>query len=250
MRAFWFALQFLTRLPVPRIAEYTAEDRGRSVLCYPIVGLLIGVVLTGFLFLLADANPGLRAALLLLIWVLLTGALHLDGLGDSADAWLGGHGDRARTLEIMKDSRSGSAAIVAVALVLIVKFAALSTLTHAAYWPTLVLAPLLGRASLVLLFLTTPYVRAGGIGAAHAANLPRGGAVVVLLTVAIGPPVFMGYAGLWPVVAALAMVWLLRRLMLQRLGGATGDTLGASCEIVEAAVLVVMVLAGALLVMG
>ena len=250
MRAFWLALQFLTRLPVPQIAEYTAEDRGRSVLYYPVVGLLIGAVLTGFLFLLADADPGLRAALLLLVWMLLTGALHLDGLADSADAWLGGHGDRARTLEIMKDSRSGPAAIVAVALVLIVKFAALSALTHTAYWPALVLAPLLGRAALVLLFLTTPYVRAEGIGAAHAANLPRGGAIVVLLAVAVLVPALLGYAGLWPVVAALAMAGLLRRLMLRRIGGATGDTLGASCEIVEAAALVVMALAGALTVMG
>ena len=250
MRAFWFALQFLTRLPVPRIAEHTAEDRGRSVLYYPVVGLLIGAILTGFLFLLADADPGLRAALLLLVWVLLTGALHLDGLADSADAWLGGHGDRARALEIMKDPRSGPAAIVAVVLVLMVKFAALSALMHVAYWPALVLAPLLGRASLVLLFLTTPYVRAEGIGAVHAANLPRGGATIILLTVAILAPVFLGYAGLWLVVAALAMVWLLRRLMLQRLGGATGDTLGATCEIVEATVLVVMALAGAPLVTG
>ena len=250
MRAFWFALQFLTRLPVPRIAEHTAEDRGRSVLYYPVVGLLIGTILTGFLFLLADADPGLRAALLLLVWVLLTGALHLDGLADSADAWLGGHGDRARALEIMKDPRSGPAAIVAVVLVLMVKFAALSALMHVAYWPALVLAPLLGRASLVLLFLTTPYVRAEGIGAVHAANLPRGGATIILLTVAILAPVFLGYAGLWLVVAALAMVWLLRRLMLQRLGGATGDTLGATCEIVEATVLVVMALAGAPLVTG
>lgn len=250
MRAFWLALQFLTRLPVPRIAEYTAENRGRSVLYYPVVGLLIGAVLIGFSFLLADINSGLRAALLLLIWVLLTGALHLDGLADSADAWLGGRGNRARTLEIMKDPRSGPAAIVALALMLIVKFAALSALTHAAYWPALVLAPLLGRASLVLLFLTTPYVRAQGIGAVHAANLPRGGAAVVLLTVAIGVLVFLGYAGLWPLATALVTVLLLRRLVLQRLGGATGDTFGATCEIVEAAVLVVTVLAGAPLVMG
>lgn len=250
MRAFWSALQFLTRLPVPRTAECTAEDRGRSVLYYPVVGLLIGAVLTGFLFLLADVNPSLRAALLLLVWVLFTGALHLDGLADSADAWLGGHGDRARTLEIMKDPRSGPAAIVTVVLVLIVKFAALSALTYTAYWPVLMLAPLLGRAALVLLLLTTPYVRAEGIGAAHAANLPRVGAAVVLLTVAILVPVFLGYAGLWPLATALVIVLLLRRLMLRRIGGATGDTLGASCEIVEAAVLVVMALVGAPLVMG
>lgn len=250
MRAFWFALQFLTRLPVPRTAECTAEDRGRSVLYYPVIGLLIGAALTGFLFLLADVNPGLRAALLLLVWVLLTGALHLDGLADSADAWLGGHGDRARTLEIMKDPRSGPAATVAVALVLIVKFAALSVLTHTAYWPVLMLAPLLGRAALVLLLLTTPYVRAEGIGVAHAANLPRVGAAVVLLTVAILILVFLGYTGMWPLATALVIVLLLRRLMLRRIGGATGDTLGASCEIVEAAALVVMVLAGAPLAMG
>lgn len=250
MRAFWLALQFLTRLPAPRMTGHTAEDRGRSVLYYPVVGLLIGAVLTGFLFLLADANPGLRAALLLSVWILLTGALHLDGLADSADAWLGGRGDRARTLEIMKDPRSGPAAIVAVALVLIVKFAALSAFTHAAYGPALVLAPLLGRAALVLLLLTTPYVRPEGIGAAHAANLPRGGAAVVLLAMAVLVPAFLGYAGLWPLVTALVTVLLLRRLMLQRLGGATGDTLGAGCEIVEAAVLVAMALGGAPFVMG
>ena len=109
---------------------------------------------------------------------------------------------------------------------------------------------LIGPAALVLLFLTTPYVRSDGIGAAHAANLPRGGAMIVLLSVAILVPVFLGYAGLWPLTTALVTVLLLRRLMLQRLGGATGDTFGATCEIVEAAVLVVMALVGVPLVMG
>ena len=92
-------------------------------------------------------------------------------------------------------------------------------------------------------------MRAGG-HRCGARRKPGGGAIVVLLAVAVLAPALLGYAGLWPVVAALAMAGLLRRLMLRRIGDATGDTLGASCEIVEAAALVVMALAGVLTVMG
>ncbi len=186
------------------------------------------------------------AALVLAVWVLLTGGLHLDGLADTADAWIGGQGDRDRTLAIMKDPRSGPAAIVAIVLVLLAKFAALQALLAEgeALYP-LLLAPVLGRTVIVLLLLVTPYVRPAGLGAPYAESLPRlsGGAVVVL--VAVGVVLLLGGPG-GAVLAALGVEFLgFRYGLLIRLGGATGDMLGAACELTEVGVLLGMVLLGA-----
>lgn len=242
MRAFWVALQFLTRTPVPRLAAPAAADCGWSVLYYPLVGLLIGALLVGAAFAFANVDPVLAAALILVIWVVLTGGLHLDGFADTVDAWAGGQGDRDKTLAIMKDPRRGAAAIVGVMLLLLVKYAALTVLLRIGEWPALLVAPLIARTALVFLFLTTPYVRADGIGAAHAAHLPRRGAIVVLVAT-LGVIVLADFAMTVPLIAAAVIVVGLRRMMRRCLGGATGDTLGATCEIVEASVLVVAALA-------
>ncbi|TAM46085.1 MAG: adenosylcobinamide-GDP ribazoletransferase [Gammaproteobacteria bacterium] len=241
MRAVWLAVQFLTRLPTPRV-EIDATARGTSVLFYPLVGLLIGALLALLHWPLATTDAGLEAALLLLVWVLVTGGLHLDGLADSADAWLGSHGDRARALAIMKDPYTGPAGTAAVVLVLLIKFAALSALLWESAWEALVVAPLLGRAALVALLLTMPYVRPDGIGAEHAAHLPRISAAGVLVATGVAVVAWLEWDGLWLLAAAAVAVYGLRYLMLRRLGGTTGDTLGASCEIVEATVLVTLAL--------
>ena len=167
------ALQFLTRLPVRLPGMPEPEQIGRSLLWYPLVGVLLGGLLLALHGLLGDTPALLQAAILLAVWVGLSGGLHLDGLADTADAWIGGHGDRQRTLEIMKDPRSGPIAVVVLLLVLLLKFAALVVLLGQGAWAGLLLAPWLGRALLPLLLLTTPYVRAGGLGAALAAHLPR-----------------------------------------------------------------------------
>lgn len=242
MRAFWVALQFLTRAPVPRLAAPSASECGRSVLYYPLVGLLIGALLVGAAFAFANVDPVLAAALILVMWVVLTGGLHLDGFADTVDAWAGGQGDRDKTLAIMKDPRRGAAAIVGVMLLLLVKYAALIVLLRIGEWSALLVAPVVARTALVFLFLTTPYVRADGIGAAHATHLPRRSAIVVLVA-ALGAIVLADFAMVVPLIAAAAIVFGLRQMMRRCLGGATGDTLGATCEIVEASVLVVAALA-------
>lgn len=229
MLPFWIALQFLSSLPVSLPGMPAPRELGRSLLFYPLVGLLFGLLLWLASLLLQGTPAPLHAALLLTLWVLLSGALHLDGLADSADAWLGGFGDRERTLQIMKDPRSGPIAVVTLVLVLLLKFCALWVLVEQGIGAQLLLAPLIGRAAMLGLFLCTPYVRPGGLGQALADHLPRRTALWVLL----GSALFCLVLGGWVVALALAVFAWLRHLMCRRLGGTTGDTAGALLELLE-----------------
>ncbi|SSB97059.1 cobalamin-5'-phosphate synthase [Pseudomonas sp. 43mfcvi1.1] len=242
MLPFWIALQFLSSLPVRLPGMPEPEQLGRSLLFYPLVGLLFGLLLWLLDALLAGTPSLLHAALLLSAWVLLSGGLHLDGLADSADAWLGGFGDRERTLLIMKDPRSGPIAVITLVLVLLLKFTALLALIEQGQGLMLIIVPVLGRAALLGLFLTTPYVRTGGLGQALADHLPRHAGWQVLWVCALGCVLLAGWAGIWALLVALAVFVGLRQMMLRRLGGCTGDTAGALLELLEMAVLVGMVL--------
>jgi adenosylcobinamide-GDP ribazoletransferase len=239
MTPWWIALQFLTRLPVTLAGMPTPEQVGRSLLFYPLVGLLIGILLLAAQHVLGDSAVLLQAALLLTVWVGISGGLHLDGLADSADAWVGGFGDKQRTLAIMKDPRSGPIAVVVLVLLLLLKFAALVTLLESDSGLLLVLVPWLARCLLPLLFLTTPYVRAGGLGQALAEHLPRRQLPWVLTANALAMLLF-GWPALLALLAAGGVFIWLRTLILKRLDGTTGDTAGALLEIAECALLVAL----------
>ncbi|MEB2230533.1 adenosylcobinamide-GDP ribazoletransferase [Xanthomonas sp. LMC-A-07] len=234
------AVGFLTRIPVPAWAFTRPGAQARSLPWYPLVGLLLGVLLLALAWCLRGAAPLLAAAIVLSSWVWLTGALHVDGLADSTDAWVGGMGDRARTLAIMKDPTSGPMAVTAVVLVLLLKCAALASLLTRAP-ATLWLAPLLARSALVAAFLSTPYVRAGGLGSALS-GAPRAGLWLALIAgTAVCIVAGLATAALCVGIAALVFA-LWRRACLQRLGGMTGDTCGALVELTETAVLVMLAL--------
>jgi adenosylcobinamide-GDP ribazoletransferase len=238
MLPFWIALQFLSSLPIRLAGMPTPQTVGRSLRFYTLVGLLFGVILWGLNWVLQGAPLLLHAALLLTAWVLLSGALHLDGLADSADAWLGGFGDRERTLTIMKDPRSGPIAVVTLVLVLLLKFAALLALIEQQHAAVLIIVPLMGRGAMLGLFLTTPYVRAGGLGQALADHLPRSAGKQVLAVSALACVLIAGLSAVWALaLSAVVFVWL-RQAMLRRLGGTTGDTAGAMLELLEMALIV------------
>ncbi|WP_323162062.1 adenosylcobinamide-GDP ribazoletransferase [Pseudomonas fluorescens] len=238
MLPLWIALQFLSSLPIRLPGMPAPEQLGRSLLFYPLVGLLFGVILWALNIALAGTPLLLHAALLLTVWVLLSGALHLDGLADSADAWLGGFGDRERTLTIMKDPRSGPIAVVTLVLVLLLKFAALLALIEQQQGMALIIVPLIGRAALLGLFLTTTYVRAGGLGQALADHLPRKTGWQVLAVSAAVCVVIAGFNAVVALLLAVVVFIWLRHLMVRRLGGTTGDTAGALLELLEMSVLV------------
>ena len=235
------ALQFLTRLPVSLPGIPTPEQVGRSLLWYPLVGLLLGLLLWGAHLLLGQTSAVLQAAIILALWVGLSGGLHLDGLADTADAWVGGFADRERTLAIMKDPRSGPIAVVVLALLLLLKFAALFTLLQAGQGIYLLLLPWMGRSLLPLLLATTHYVREGGLGQALVDHLPRRQLPWVLGVHLLGMLLF-GWMGLLALATALLLFIWLRRALLRRLGGTTGDTAGALVELGECSVLLALAL--------
>ena len=246
LRPALIALQFLTRFPIRLEPPPAGREVGLSLLWYPAVGLLLGTLLWTTGVLLTPIAPSVAAATILIVWVASTGALHLEGLADTADAWAGGRGQRERMLSIMKDPRSGPIAVVAVVCLLLLKFGALAALQEArpAPWNELrhaysyILPPVLARAAVPLLFAQTPYVRAQGLGAELAHFQSRTAsrwitAVTALVGLAVG-----GRFGLLATTTATAVYLLMRGSFVRCLGGITGDCVGAMIEVIEALALV------------
>jgi len=240
-RDFLQALQFLTRLPLAHNTEYHFARAGKAVSWYGPTGLVIGLclVLSGW-----AANlllpPVVVAALVLGIWVAITGALHLDGLGDCGDAWMGGH-SAERMLEIMKDTSCGIGAIVAIVLVLLVKFSALTLLVSEGDWLLLVFAPVLARISLSLVIYYFPYRRTDGLGAPLQESLDfstiRISAALLLVLLCLVSLSGFIYGAIACLIACAMIYWFL----IKPIGGTTGDIYGALVEVTESMVLISLV---------
>lgn len=248
IKAFFIALGLMTRIPVPSLFHIKQGDSdklyGWSVIFYPLVGLIVGgflvFILWGLSLFTTSTNGLIEAAIILSAWVLITGALHLDGLADSADAWLGGYGDKKRTLEIMKDPYSGPAAVVVLVLILLLKFSSLTILTIDD-WIILILAPVLARTAIMILLATTPYVREGGMGESAVKQLPKLAVWLVSLAI-LGVSIFLLKEKSWGLLILIVLSYFLRNLMLKRIAGTTGDTAGAMLEVMEVAVLLVFII--------
>jgi adenosylcobinamide-GDP ribazoletransferase len=233
------ALRYLTILPLP--SSRVAVDLGRAAGWFPVVGLVLGGCLA-LASLVADRvlPPGVAAMLLVALWAALTGGLHLDGLADTCDG-LGGGWSRERALSIMRDARSGPYGVTGVVLVLGLKAAALASLPDGLAWRTLLVAPVLGRAGPLLVVRLCPPARLEGAGHSLAAgarspSLLAGGLVAAAVSVAT-----LGPWGMLPLGAAGTAAWGVAAYLRRRLGGFTGDTLGALVETTEVGVLTLAV---------
>lgn len=236
---FLIAVQFMTTIPIKLPCLPSREQNALSMLFYPVIGLMIG----GVLWLVASyvqLPMMLLSCAVMVVWVWLTGGLHLDGLADTADAWVGGFGDRQRTLTIMKDPNTGAMGVMAIVLCLALKWAAVYCLLELDAVLALLFVPMLGRMSALALFATTPYVRQHGLGSALQ-DVPK--YLLWLVMLGFGAAVF---ALSWQIAVAMIGVWAvmlawLRWRFVGRIGGITGDTVGASIEVVEVAMLVAVV---------
>jgi adenosylcobinamide-GDP ribazoletransferase len=240
--AFRSALQFLSWIPAGQLPFPDPKIMGKSVAWYPLIGLLLGLIL-GLTAIIATNlfNDWISAALLLTIWVWLTGALHLDGLADSADAWLGGLGSRTRTLKLMKDPTSGPIAIATVMLVLFLKLACIQALLASNNHWTILWALVFARSNAVLLLIHTPYVRAQGLGNALSEQLSTKVCYLVITSLSILSLIALGWSSFVVITFSGLSLFALRYFMLKRLDGCTGDTLGALIELSETAILLSLV---------
>jgi len=232
LRTLGLAVQFLTRLPVPGGATYSPQREAAAVRYYPLVGALIGGFCAG-VFMLADIWFSAPLAVLLAVaaGLAVTGAFHEDGLADTFDGIGAAANDRDRALEIMRDSRLGTYGTVALIMALGIKVAALSSLAPSTVGVALVAGHGLSRLSGVVAMQTGRYIRQAGAATVASKRLRAVGVLVVLLTGAALVAGLVAY--LSPLAAMLALAGLvaghvLMRLYFEpRLGGYTGDTLGA-----------------------
>jgi len=230
------AMQFLTIVPPIVRRTFTAEELGGSVGYFPLVGVVLGLVLTASyagLHLFLPQN--VTAALVLATWVVITGALHLDGFLDSCDGLFGGATPEHR-LRILRDEHVGAFGVAGGVLLLLVKYAALSSSAH--LFPALFLAPALGRWGMALAIVAFPYARREGLGRAMKDH--TGWRTLALATLIALVTVWLtdGLRGVAVGGLAFALTWAVGRFTLARIPGLTGDIYGSICELVEAAVLV------------
>ena len=235
------AFSFLTILPVIDTRPASEDTVATSFTWFPIVGFIIGAALVGEDWLLAHVFAQvIRSVLIVLSLTVITGAVHLDGLADTADAFGAGR-DRERALDILRDSRVGTFGASAIFFDLTLKILALSTLAGNRRVAALLVAPMLARWAMLFIVATgLPYLRSSGAGSTLLTGCAgRGGCPYRIVTfftfiiaILVGGPIALA------VVAVI--VFAMRAFYRRWLGGVTGDLIGACGELVEIAVLVTM----------
>lgn len=237
LRGFPVALSFLTILRVPFHSSPEAIPENllaRSFGAYPLVGGVLGVIISLVAIGLSPlAPPLLIAALVTVSMAILTRALHLDGLADFFDG-IGGGYTRERRLEIMKDSRTGAFGATAVVCAVVIKTAAITSLIETQAWVSLLLIPAFSRFGMVVLAYQSPYARAeGGLAKPFLDGMALRDVLVALVFLAsLALPVSL-LRTLWFGLASTLTVFGMKRASDRFLGGITGDVLGASNEITE-----------------
>lgn len=240
------ALQFLTRVRIFTQTQWTVEGFGRSVKFFPLVGAMIGLILTGCYFLLSVYLPQYLqgdyehsvAALLLLACIVITGGLHWDGFMDTMDGIFSGRSPE-RMLEIMKDSRVGANGVMAAGLLFLIKWSLFLDIAPDKLLLALFVMPIISRFAMVIGITTFPYARLEGMGKAFKEH--AGGHT--LFIAALCTLVMLGLCYKAQVMVALlisvAFTLSFARFVTRLLGGLTGDVYGAITELSEIAVLIV-----------
>jgi adenosylcobinamide-GDP ribazoletransferase len=247
---FFNAISFLTSLPVP--GNVISEDSlARSLIFFPLVGIIIGIFVSGFHFIMIRCfPPPLAGAFILVFWVWITGGLHLDGFIDCCDALLASTSPEKR-LEILKDTSTGAFGVTGAVLLLLVKYSSIVCLTQALAVAALFLVPVVGRSSLTYVILRYPYVRMKGMGrlfkdAAGKKEAITAIVVLILSGMLVFPFVYPPFIGYMLYMFSLLCIEVCGFWMLRRVAGFTGDMYGAICEMVETAGLIFFVAAGRL----
>ncbi len=237
MKNFLLALQFLTIIPV-RIRHVSGKALAGSVVYFPLVGLLLGLILTGanrFLSFLGLQKLFINIILVVLL-VILTGGIHLDGMADTADAFFSRR-SKEEKLRIMRDSRIGAMGVLSLISITLLKIAFISSIGPLLKPLALLLMCVLGRWAMVLSLFLFPYARQEGKAGAYIKGTDLKVFIFSTLTAFGCAVVIWRMYGFLLLLAMAALAYVIGRFVTGKISGITGDTLGATNEVIEAAVL-------------
>ena len=241
MKRLLTAFSFLTIVPI-RTGDGGKIDLGRSMAVFPLIGLLLGAMLVGVDLLLTPLiNERLVNILLITLLTFITGGLHLDGFMDTVDGIAGGK-EKKKILEIMRDSRTGAMGAMAVVLLLLIKWEALNSINDETKVAALLLMPMIGRYAMAELAFIAPYARESeGIGRPFTEGFTIAALIFAAVTAFVAAFIFNALTGIITLLAVALMVLIYSVYFKRKLGGVTGDVLGALNEITEVLVLILFV---------
>ena len=233
MKIFILMVQFLTRIPINLELSVNKEDFPKGVAYFPLVGLIIGSINALVYFLVSKVAQEMVPLIAIVISnALATGALHLDGLADSCDALFSAR-KKERMLEIMRDSRIGTNGALALIISILLKIALLDITPKVIIIPTIILIPVIGRATMSIILYNSTYAREEGlgdlfIGKTSLIRTAFSMLITIVLTFAI-----LNQIGIIALLVCIFVAYLLRHYFNSKLGGLTGDLLGAVNEVAE-----------------
>jgi adenosylcobinamide-GDP ribazoletransferase len=244
------AVQFLTIVTVKKHHDVAEGDLAKSVFYFPLVGFLIGFVLINAdkAFALIALPQSIATFLLIILWVAITRAIHIDGLADTFDGLMGGSSPSSR-LAIMQDSRLGTAGALGIFFVLIMKYLCLNSLYESDRIAALLVSPVVARWAQSLMVFKADYGRENGMGKAFVGHL-RSSGLAATSALAVGLSAFVVVRLdtrsllLFSVLVCVAVLftYLGKRYLVRKLGGVTGDAIGAISELNEVIVLLLFVI--------
>lgn len=236
MKRFLLALQFLTIFPIKIKGKLSIRDYGRSLVYFPVVGLIIGIILSIIAGVFSFLPASVTALIIVLASTLVTGAIHLDGFSDTCDGLYGSR-PREEILNIMRDSRTGVMGATGLIILLLLKFALLGNIPSHNLWKAIIMAAVLARYSQVMACFLSKYARKQGKAQYFIEHANRQGVIIgALFTYAVFF-LLAGFKGLLIFIIGLLFILLSIKYIKKRIGGMTGDTVGAISEFTEASTL-------------
>ena len=253
MKEFFIALQFLTRIKIVTQTVWTEESFGKSVKFFPAVGAVLGVIYSAVIailfWIMPDANIFI-GAIGFCTAIILTGAIHCDGLADSADGLFSGR-DKDKILEIMKDSRAGSFGVVSLILVAILNISALAELARISVeliCAAIYSAPIIGRLAMVYVIKKFPYARPAGIGKAFSIYATNKIFLIALIeTILFLLPIILLDAKIFLISMSAMIISIIfancaGKFSTKKIGGVTGDIYGAVEILAETLTIIIFLL--------
>jgi len=230
----FIAIRFLTILPLPDKKVATPKELGRSMAYFPLIGIFIGLVLAcANEILIKLVSPLLAAALLVILWAYLTGALHLDGFVDAADGFSASP-DKEKILEVMKDHHCGAKGVIALVLLIIVKVALLNDIPGPVRFSSLILTPAIGRWVMVCAASLCPYARkAEGFGKAFVENSGTREVIIAGIILIAAGIILLRIRFFVLMIPVLIFTIFSFVYIKKKINGVTGDVLGAMNELAE-----------------